>query len=216
MIHHIFKIIWNERRANGWILLEYILVFCILWFCSEYLYHIGRSYREPLGFNIENTYRITMSAKNPEDVNQLTEEEKYELAQVFMQRTLQYPGVEHIGLSLYGLPYYGWNSNTGVNFNNDSLNMVHPRLRRVSKGYFDVFGLKLQKDIPFDWSMDIIDREAHPVIIAPDRNGNFGPIPIEEVKNIKYAHTSNTPVEVIGVTSKLKNEFFSPYETSLF
>ena len=30
MIRHILKIIWNERRSNLWILLEYTLVFSVL------------------------------------------------------------------------------------------------------------------------------------------------------------------------------------------
>ena len=49
MIRHIFKIIWNERKTNAWIVLEYILVFCVLWFCVDYLYYMGKCYWEPVG-----------------------------------------------------------------------------------------------------------------------------------------------------------------------
>ena len=41
MIRHIFKIIWNERKTNAWITLEYVLVFCVLWFCVDYLFYMG-------------------------------------------------------------------------------------------------------------------------------------------------------------------------------
>ena len=40
MIRHIFKIIWNERKTNAWITLEYVLVFCVLWFCVDYLFYM--------------------------------------------------------------------------------------------------------------------------------------------------------------------------------
>ncbi len=41
MIHHILKIIWNERRINAWIVLEYVLVFCVLWFCCDFLQQLS-------------------------------------------------------------------------------------------------------------------------------------------------------------------------------
>ena len=60
MIRHIFKIIWNERKTNAWITLEYVLVFCVLWFCVDYLFYMGKCYFEPNGFDIEHTYQINM------------------------------------------------------------------------------------------------------------------------------------------------------------
>lgn len=63
MIRHIFKIIWNERKTNAWIVLEYILVFCVLWFCVDYLYYMGKCYWEPVGFDTKNTYLIEMQKK---------------------------------------------------------------------------------------------------------------------------------------------------------
>ena len=44
MIRHILKIIWNERRSNLWILLEYTLVFSVLWFCCDYCSAILRTF----------------------------------------------------------------------------------------------------------------------------------------------------------------------------
>ena len=63
MIRHIFKIIWNERKTNAWITLEYVLVFCVLWFCVDYLFYMGKCYFERSGFDIENTYEINMQEK---------------------------------------------------------------------------------------------------------------------------------------------------------
>ena len=63
MIRHIFKIIWNERKTNAWITLEYVLVFCVLWFCVDYLFYMGKCYFEPNGFDIEHTYQINMQRK---------------------------------------------------------------------------------------------------------------------------------------------------------
>ena len=60
MIRHILKIIWNERRSNLWILLEYTLVFSVLWFCCDYCSAILRTYKSDPGIDIRDTYRIEM------------------------------------------------------------------------------------------------------------------------------------------------------------
>ena len=35
MIKHIFKIIWAQRKSNGWILGELVIVMCALWFMMD-------------------------------------------------------------------------------------------------------------------------------------------------------------------------------------
>ena len=63
MTRHIFKIIWNERRGNAWLLLEYTVVFCILWFCCDYGFSLYRSYYAENGINVRHTYRIQLSKR---------------------------------------------------------------------------------------------------------------------------------------------------------
>ena len=92
MIRHIFKIIWNERKTNAWIVLEYILVFCVLWFCVDYLYYMGKCYWEPVGFDTKNTYVLEMQKKpdtsfnNTEGNGETEEVDKLALAQTFLNR----------------------------------------------------------------------------------------------------------------------------------
>ena len=38
MIKHIFKIIWAQRKSNGWILGELVIVMCALWFMMDKLW----------------------------------------------------------------------------------------------------------------------------------------------------------------------------------
>lgn len=98
MIRHIFKIIWNERKTNAWITLEYVLVFCVLWFCVDYLFYMGKCYFEPNGFDIEHTYQINMerkpadSAAFPTENGQTEETDKQALAMHFSESCKQLSG----------------------------------------------------------------------------------------------------------------------------
>jgi putative ABC transport system permease protein len=59
MIQLIFKTLWNQRRKNGWILIEMILVGFFLWkaigmiFLTEYTAHVSPGYSENGVFRIE-------------------------------------------------------------------------------------------------------------------------------------------------------------------
>ena len=44
MIKHIFKIIWAQRKSNGWILGELVIVMCALWFMMDKLWVDVRCY----------------------------------------------------------------------------------------------------------------------------------------------------------------------------
>jgi len=59
MIQIIFKTLWNQRRKNGWILIEMILVGFFLWkaggviFQTEYIAHLSSGYSDDGVFRIE-------------------------------------------------------------------------------------------------------------------------------------------------------------------
>ncbi len=52
MIKHIFKIIWAQRKSNGWILGELVIVMCALWFMMDKLWVDVRCYNAPMGYDI--------------------------------------------------------------------------------------------------------------------------------------------------------------------
>ncbi len=60
MIKHILKIIWNQRRSNGWIFAELLVVVAILWVMMDSMLVDQYTYHSPLGFDIRNTYKIQL------------------------------------------------------------------------------------------------------------------------------------------------------------
>lgn len=219
MTKHMFKIIWNERKTNTWIVLEYTLVFCILWFCCDYLYYIAKCYYQPLGFDITNTYAIGMSEKELNEaetgVQELNKDDRYAYALMMIERLKQHPDIENVALSSASIPYSGSSSTTGFQIDSDSL--YHSiRIRRVTSEFFDVFKIKLVKGSIFDWT-DPADQQQ--VIISPDRNGFFGEPndkkhKLADVQTIKYG--KNNIFYVKGNTEKLKGTFFDPYTSTAF
>ena len=206
MIRHLLKIIWNERKTNGWITLEYILVFCVLWFCIDYLYYMGKSYLEPTGFNVENIYQIDMGKKITKETP-----DKEALAMTFLNRVKQYPGVESVSFSKYAAPFAGWNYISSYYINTDT-NMVSLRMRWISDGFFDVFKINKPAKGLQGWGTP----GSKEVIITPDRNGYFGSypeaaFPLNEVKKLTSTDKDSSVYTVIGTADKMKDGYFNSY-----
>ena len=49
MIKQIFKMIWNQRRLNGWIWMELLVVFVALWYLVDMFVVQLYSYTRPMG-----------------------------------------------------------------------------------------------------------------------------------------------------------------------
>lgn len=224
MIQHIFKIIWNERKANSWIILEYVLVFCILWFCCDYLYYIAKCYYEPLGFDIHNTYSIRMTEKSFDEsdpdteIKRLDSEDEYAYALMLMERLKQYPEIENVSFSNAGMPYSGSTSSSDFVVNSDSVPLMI-QVRYVSSEFFEVFRIKLTEGRFFDWT-NPADKDY--VLISPDRNNFLGGFnnkasyPVSDVQTLKHSYTNDDAFSVTGKTEKLKSKFFDPYTNTIF
>ncbi|MDF9831444.1 FtsX-like permease family protein [Parabacteroides sp. PF5-6] len=183
MIRHILKIIWNERKANGWIIVEFIVVFCVLWFCCDYMSFIVKSNHEPLGFDIDHTYEIRMSKKTGMEPKEEEAIDHYSLVQTFIRRVKQYPGVESVSFSNSAAPYLRSSSSGTMVSLPDSIH-VQTRIRYVSSEFFDVFKIKLEQGRIFNWEDN---AESKNVIVSGNRNGHF-----------EYTAENNKNVEVSG------------------
>ena len=58
MIKHLLTLIWNQRSGNVWIFLELLLVTAMLWVMADSLLVDAYTYRQPLGYDITNTYSV--------------------------------------------------------------------------------------------------------------------------------------------------------------
>ncbi|MDR0332097.1 MAG: FtsX-like permease family protein [Dysgonamonadaceae bacterium] len=218
MIQHIFKIIWNERKTNVWLLLEYIIIFCILWFCTDYLYTMLHSYFSHKGYDLKYVYDIQMQKK---PISGDMEIDDYALAMTFLERINRHPGIETVAFSTVSVPYQPgtWTTRYYIN-GQDSIFMNDIQRKRVSSGYFDVFRINVEGDI-FDWQ-DYTDREK--IIITPLRGDRFGNhtmlFPISEIHSLDNRHWQSGEIErvhqVAGTADRIIRLFHQPAMSSLF
>lgn len=222
MIRHLFTIIWNERRSNTWILLEYIVVFCVLWFCCDYTFIALRTYMREDGFDINHTYRIEMGIKpDCQSDDSTIKSQAYFYAQTLEERVKRYPGIEAISFAICAFPYFGCYSSGEAFINSDSSGADTPiyriRVAQVSSGFSDVFRIKLREGSGFKPEEESTQPQ---IIITPfDHKGKcFGnfyeSVDIDSIKTILTdqrrgqilappSGIAERPIKEIGVWSPL-------------
>ena len=114
MIRHILKIMWNQRRSNGWIFAELAVVAAVLWMMIDTFWVDYRTYHAPLGFDIGNVWRFKLSdldAKAPGYVpDSLYHSSDPEDLTRLMTQIRQNPEVEDVCVTFYSCPYSNGNS----------------------------------------------------------------------------------------------------------
>ncbi len=217
MIQHIFKIIWNERKINTWLVVEYILIFCILWFCCDYLYTMLRSYYGPQGYDIKHVYILKVGEKPDANVEG---EDKYTLAMTFLDRVKRYPDIESVSLSDWGVPYGGGESYNLYKLNSDSIDRSF-QVRLVSSGFFDVFKIHVEGQV-FDWTDIAAKDDAIISLFREDKVGSIwdgvDPFPVSELHTIRYDNEwdgNKSTHKVIGIADKIKNRYDVPFMSNI-
>lgn len=72
MIKHSFKLIWNQRKQNTYLIIELFLIFVLLFLNGTYLIEQASNYWEGTGTNVENVTYIWLQKNEPtisEDIN---------------------------------------------------------------------------------------------------------------------------------------------------
>lgn len=109
MIKHVLKIIWNQRRANGWIFAELLVVVAILFSMMDSLLVDFYAYHQPLGFDITNTYKVQLGVLKPGMMGYVDEITLAtglgEDAMRLVDNLRQAPEVEEASISCVGSPY---------------------------------------------------------------------------------------------------------------
>ena len=118
MIKQIIKMLWFQKRSNGWIFIELLLVFGALVTILDALLVDAYTYFSPLGYNIENTYQLKLAKLNnkapgyvPDSLASLSETESL---LKLMENIRQNPEVEEVCATFFSCPYSFGNSWTSI------------------------------------------------------------------------------------------------------
>lgn len=210
MIKQIFKIIWSERKINVWILFELVLVFCILWFCVDYIYFFTKRYLEPTGYNVEHVYNINMGIKEEGHVliNNGTDAQKDSLVNIvwtIVDRIKKYPDIEYISLSSAAVPYSG-----SFMSNKASLDTMvdYIQFKSVSPDYFNVFKINLQQGQVENWN------NTDNIVISGNKDNQFLKHDTKQIKSLVTGDNENK--QVIGVAASSKRSEFDEHNPIVY
>lgn len=210
MIKQIFKIIWSERKINIWILFELVLVFCILWFCVDYIYFFTKRYLEPTGYNVEHVYNINMGIKEEGHVliNNGTDAQKDSLVNIvwtIVDRIKKYPDIEYISLSSAAVPYSG-----SFMSNKASLDTMvdYIQFKSVSPDYFNVFKINVQQGQVENWN------NTDNIVISGNKDNQFLKHDVKQIKSLVTGDNENK--QVIGVAASSKRSEFDEHNPIVY
>lgn len=196
MIRHILKIIWNERRSNLWILLEYTLVFSVLWFCCDYCSAILRTYKSDPGIDIRDTYRIEMGYRIIKNTDEPEPEyDRFALTMTFLERVKRHPDVAYVALGRYAIPYSGSVATSGWMLNDEKTKKgLCPILRKSVSGkdwLLPIFsGYSIFRSVPDACSggpMTVKTRMS----LSRQSVREFAALGKKDFRSTKYAHCPN-------------------------
>lgn len=218
MIKHILKIIWTQRKNNGWIFLELVVVICALWWMTDKLYVDLRTYYSPLGYDITNTWRFKLSKLNPRSPNFIKEED-YTSNQVedlltLMSNIRQHPSVEEVCVTYYSCPYsYGdsWRSIIPIDGDTTITSERSFQVRNVSIEYFDVFRIKDKQGNPISPQIEGIHN---PIIVSEDMEELF--YHGEQAKGRKVNFNSPETITIAAVSAPIRTNDYSRSEACFF
>lgn len=146
MIHSILHQIWNQRRSNGWLFAELLLVFVLMWYCVDMLYGFTYAEHQSKGYDLDHVYKVRISY-NPTQFVTCSSEDSLQnfwfkpMEEVF-RRIKQYPGVESAAMWL-GTDAYTRNS-MYQGYSIDSSKVVAANIRYVSPEYFKVMRIPIK------------------------------------------------------------------------
>jgi len=139
--------LWSQKRSNGWIYIELLIVFGALWAILDALLVDAKTYYSPLGYNIENTYQFKLAKMNnqapgyvPDSLIDLSEAGSL---LKLMEQIRKNPEVEEVCATFYSCPYSFGNSWTSIvpteEADTTKANEESFQVRRVTPEYFKVF-----------------------------------------------------------------------------
>ena len=139
MIRQYFKLLWKKRKRNAFLILQFVLVFWVIFATFSFGIVKFKSYSTPLGFEWKDVYRIQLMSDPATDST--TRKSNIEMLK---QELEAFPEVSAASYSVYIAPYLGsmW-MNSGGN-TEESVNFQTHYLA-ADEDYARVWGLRMKE-----------------------------------------------------------------------
>jgi len=153
MLQHLFKLMWNKKRAHGLLIVEILASFLVLFGVASLIIYNVRNYQQPIGYNYENVWVITTTTNDPDSV-------KADMIQQLKERALAYPQVQAVSVSGFVTPMGMNQSNSDVAYEKAS---SLTDFITVDRDFAKTMDVRLAEGRFFDRSDEVADLQ--PVVI---------------------------------------------------
>lgn len=164
MFKLLFIQLWNRKRANSWIFIELLLVFCLMWYIVDYFFVLEYNKSLPAGRSLKHTWQVDVSllpSEHPE--YQPGESDSTALLANYdrvLDRIRHFDGVEALAvLSTWSTPGSGSYYGSSFRSRKDTTRMGHGQtiFFDPTTDFFKVFQYTYPDGRPvsvsdFDWS----------------------------------------------------------------
>lgn len=192
MFKHLFKMIWNRKRENALVLIELVTAFLVIFFIAAEAAHNWWLYRQPLGFEYQDTYEIRIGGLAGDWSEQDGESLHQVLGAVRSHDLVEWAHVAHMG------PFRNWQWTSDVTHDG---RVVDSMFNQFTDGAPQDLGVELVEGRWFD-ETDAANPDRVVLINERLRAQLFGdenPIGVD-IRN-RSEHTENPEIgyRVIGV-----------------
>lgn len=203
MIKHIGKLLWNQRRKNGWIAAELFLVFIVLWFIVDELSVTAKVFFSPQGFDIEHVYLVDFGYEAREDGDRSAVGESQ---LILLDRLGTCPNVEAVCAGYASMPFDGSNSFTSF-YVKDSTAIQSIKWLRITPGYMNVFRFQ-STDNQNNWAEKLSNSKvivSHDMLVKMKEYGGG----LDEGLSHSPKDGTENRIEIGGVTTPFRTTRFS-------
>lgn len=152
MLKSIFIQLWNRKRSNIWLFFELLLVFCLIWFMTDYFFVLNYNLNIPNYRDTSHVWQIKINEYPAGSLEFKEEVNSSEIREANYARILQairnYPGVESLGISFHGSAP-GSGSYWGMSFANPNDSTKEAQGQRITidtrEDFFEVFRYSTDK-----------------------------------------------------------------------
>lgn len=207
MIKHILKIVWNQRRTNGWIFAELLVVMAVLWVMMDSLLVDTYTYYSPQGFDITNVYKINVGKVSPtapgyvdDSLKQTSDGE--DLIRL-MNQLSQNPQVDVTCVCRASCPYT-WNTAYASLIQAEADTTMRPDIYQrfiVTPSYFDVFRINDREGHPL--SQVLVQNEGD-MVISADMETRFFEGKPGKGRKVKWSPQSEDAMTVAAVSVPIR------------
>lgn len=226
MIKHIWTIIWNQRRSNGWIFMELLLVFAVLWIMMDSMLVSLVTYNRPLGFDITNVYSVKVGRLSPGMPGYLPDSlaktsEGEDLIRL-VDNIRRAPEVEEAGISYASCPYTWYTSwsplvradaDTSTNTGSDVNLSDYFQRFLVTPSYFDVLRMKDNEGHPLRQE---VERNEGVLVVSADMEKKFFDGQSAKGQSLKWSAKSTNLLKIAAVSDAVRRDEFAMSEPSYY